>query len=454
MRLGAALALITVAAPAAAQSPLEVRDTVLENGLQVIVLPNHSIPLATLEVVVHAGAFTQVEPQDEGMPHILEHMLFRSYRGGQGFSRRANELGATYNGTTSDERVTYFVTLPSERVEDGLEALGGLMRDPDFSRRDLDAERQVVRGELERMISDPYSVLELVSESALWGRAFGRKNAIGNMSTILSAEPGRVRDHFHRYYVPNNSALIVSGDVDPDQVFEWAEDRFDRWDDGDDPFEGFEPPTVVPLQRDTAFVVDMPSTDVTFSIKWQGPSVSGDAVGTLAADVFSRMFNLATSGAQSRLVDTGIFQSVGMGYSPLDYVGPVSMRARTTPDQLVRALTELGVELALFSDANYFDEAHLEAAKRALRLDAAVEREVVSSAAHILADAWAVGGLDYYLGYERGIQAITLEDVRAYVDRYLVGQPRVIAVLATEELIEPLSQALEPFVAAWPRAGR
>jgi len=454
MRRGAALLLITVAAPAAAQSPLEVRDTVLENGLQVIVLPNHAIPVATLEVVVHAGAFTQVEPQDEGLPHILEHMLFRSYRGGEGFSRRANDLGATYNGTTSDERVTYFVTLPSERVEDGLEALGGLMRNPDFSRRDLDAERQVVRGELERMISDPYSVLELVSQSALWGQSFGRKNAIGNMGTILSAEPSRVRDHFHKYYVPNNSALVVSGDVDPDQVFEWAEDRFDRWDAGGDPFEGFEPPTIVPLERDTAFVVDMPSTDVTFSIKWQGPSVSDDPVGTLAADVFARMFNLATSGAQSRLVDTGIFQSIGMGYSALDHVGPVSLLARTTPEQLVRALTELGVELALFSDPTYFDEAHLEAAKRALRLDAAVEREVVSSAAHIVADAWAVGGLDYYLGYERGIQGVTLEDVRAYVDRYLAGQPRVIAVLATEELIEPLSQAIGPFVAAWPRAGR
>jgi predicted Zn-dependent peptidase len=198
----------------------------------------------------------------------------------------------------------------------------------------------------------------------------------------------------------------------------------------------------------------MPSTDVTFSIKWQGPSVSEDPVGTLAADVFSQMLNQATSGAQTRLVDTGIFQAVSLGYSPHDYVGPISIRARTTPEQVVRALTELGVELALFSDPTYFDESDLEAAKLALRLDAAVEREVVASAAHILADAWAVGGLEYYLGYERGIQAVTLEDVRAYVDRYLVDQPRVIAVLATQELMQPLGRAIGPFVAAWPRAGR
>jgi len=292
-----------------------------------------------------------------------------------------------------------------------------------------------------------------VSEMALWGPTFQRKNAIGNMSTILTADPGRVRDHFKKYYIPNNAALIVSGDVDVDEVFEWADDRFHRWDDGPDPFVDFVPPTVVPLQRDTAFVVEVPSTDVTFSIKWQGPSVSDDPVGTYAADVFSQMFNQATSGAQGRLVDTGIFQAASMGYTPLDYVGPVQLRARTTPEQVVKALTEVGVEMALFTDPTYFDAEDLEAAKRALRVDAAIDREVVTSAAHDLADYWAIGGLDYYRGYESGIQAVTLSDVRAYVDRYLVGKPRVIAVLATQELMGPLSQALRPFVDAWPRPG-
>lgn len=448
--VGVALALIAATVPAAARSQTAIRDTILENGLQVIVVPNHSIPLATLEVVVRAGAFTQLEPQDEGLPHILEHMLFKTYGGGEGFASEAGDLGAVYNGTTGDERVTYFLTLPSERVERGLQALGNLMRDPEFNRRALDSERQVVRGELERLVSDPYSVLDLVSDMVLWGPAFQRKNAIGNMGTILSSEAGRVRDHYRRYYIPSNAALIVSGDVDPEQVFEWAHDRFRRWDDGPDPFEGFEPVTVSPLERDTAFVLEVPSTDVTVAIKWHGPGVSEDPVGTLAADVFSQMFNQANSGAQRRLVDTGVLQLLTMGYTTLEHVGPVSMRARTTPEQVARALTELGVELALFSDPTYFDEDDLEAAKRALRVSSAIARESVPSAAHTLATFWAVGGLEYYRAYERGLQEVTMEDVRAYVDRYLVGQPRVVAVIATEELIEPLAATLGQLVDAWP----
>lgn len=445
---------ILCAPPLAAQTPRSVRDTVLENGLQVIVLPSHAIPVATIEVAVRAGAFTQLQPEDEGVPHILEHMLFKAYDGGRGFGPEAQDLGAAYNGTTSDERVTYFVTLAADRVEDGIDAMGSLVDDPDFSQRDLETELQVVRGELERMVSDPYSVLDLVSDRVLWGSAFQRKNAIGNMMTILSAQRDRVRDHYRRYYIPNNAALIVTGDVEPEDVFEWADDHFDGWDDGDDPFEDFTTMTVPPLARDTAFVLDMPSTDVTISVKWQGPSLSEDPVGALAADVFSQMLNQMNSGAQARLVDTGVFQLVTMGYRTLQNVGPVTLRARTTPEQIVRALTELGVELALFSDPTYFGEKDLEAAKRALRLESAVRREVAATAAHSLADMWAIGGLDYYRTYEEGLQEVTLEDVRAYVDRYLLGQHRVVSAMATEELMGPLSTALGQIVAQWPRVFR
>jgi zinc protease len=440
------------AGPAHAQGREAVRDTVLENGLHVIVLPNPSTPMATLEIVVRAGAFTQVEPPDEGLPHVLEHLLFKTYRGGRGFASDASDAGATYNGTTGDERVTYYVTLPSENARRGIELLSELVRDPSFDRRALEDERLVVQGELQRMASDPYTVMGLVSDMVLWGPMFRRKNAIGNAGTILNAQTDRLRDHYRKYYVPNNAALIASGDVRAEEVFAWAQDRFRRWQRGPDPFADFEPPAVRPLAGDTAFVVDVPSTDVTFVVKWLGPSVSDDPVGTLAADVFSTIFNQSISGAQRRLVDSGVFQAVSLGYQTLEHVGPIGLTARTTPDRIARALTELGVELALLADPDYFGENELTAAKRALLVESAIGRESITSAAHTLATFWAVGGLDYYMGYEDGLQAVTVSDVRAYVDRYLVGRPRVIALAATEELSAQLAPAIHPFVQSrWPQ---
>jgi len=432
------------------QAPVSaIRDTLLDNGLQVIVWPSASAPVATLELVFRAGALTQLQSEEEGVPHILEHMLFKTYRRGEGFASDAAEAGAIYNGSTSEESVTYHVTLPSERVERGLQLLGGLVRDPQFNRRALEEESLVVRGELERVLSDPYSVLELEAGRVLWGEAFQRKNAIGNAETIQGASTGLVRDHYRRYYVPGNAALIVSGDVVVSDVLDWAADRFDGWDAGPDPFVDFPTLTIEPLQHDTTLVLDTPSSDVTLAVLWQGPSVSDDPIGTLAADVFSQMFNQATSRAQRRLVDSGVFQLVTMRYTTLEHVGPVSLRARTTPGQVWTALEALGLELAALSDPLSFTEEDLGSAKRTLRVEAAAARESVSDAAHLVADLWAVAGLDFYRAYERGLQAVTLADVRAYVGRYLAGEPRVVAALATEELVGPLRAELDGIVRRW-----
>ena len=79
--VGTFVALLGIAAPAASaqRATLEkmVRDTVLGNGLHVIVVRNPTVPLATIEVVLRTGAFSQLTPEDEGVPHLLEHMLFK-----------------------------------------------------------------------------------------------------------------------------------------------------------------------------------------------------------------------------------------------------------------------------------------------------------------------------------------------------------------------------------------
>src|SRR5687768_739329 len=101
------VALLAAAAPRASaqRATLEkmIRDTVLANGLHVIVVRNSSVPLATIEVVVRTGAFSQLTPEDEGVPHLLEHMLFKSGDGTMAgsFEDAAFKVEAlTHNGVT------------------------------------------------------------------------------------------------------------------------------------------------------------------------------------------------------------------------------------------------------------------------------------------------------------------------------------------------------------------
>ena len=115
----AALSAVLAAAPIAGQAPPRegaIQQAALDNGLQVFVVENHTVPLATVLVAVRNGAMTQ-EPGDRGLAHLFEHLLFRSYKGDPtAFAQEATFLDAQFNGTTAEEVVTYYLVLPAKNV--------------------------------------------------------------------------------------------------------------------------------------------------------------------------------------------------------------------------------------------------------------------------------------------------------------------------------------------------
>jgi zinc protease len=93
--------------------PSNFHMTKLENGLEILVIEDNSVPLATIEIVVHNGSYTE-DPEYNGLSHLYEHMFFKANKelpSQEAFLARVRELGIVFNGTTSNERVNYFLTL-------------------------------------------------------------------------------------------------------------------------------------------------------------------------------------------------------------------------------------------------------------------------------------------------------------------------------------------------------
>ena len=127
-----------------------------------IVVENHGVPLATVEVNVKNGAFTQ-NPEFAGLAHMYEHMFFKANAQlpePDAFIERASELGAVFNGTTQEERVNYYMTLPADSLAGGLRLMTAALREPRFLREELERERQVVLGEYDRHESSPFFELQ------------------------------------------------------------------------------------------------------------------------------------------------------------------------------------------------------------------------------------------------------------------------------------------------------
>ena len=123
-------AVLLSAASLQAQADLPIHSRTLANGLEVIVIENHAVPIVTVELDVKNGGFTQT-PELEGLAHLYEHMFFKANKtipSQEKYLQRIRQLGASWNGSTRVERVNYFVTVGVDSLRAGDAVHGG--RDP------------------------------------------------------------------------------------------------------------------------------------------------------------------------------------------------------------------------------------------------------------------------------------------------------------------------------------
>jgi zinc protease len=406
----------------------------LKNGMDIIVIENRSVPLVTVEVAVKNGAWTE-PPEYNGLSHLYEHMFFKSNERSraEGYHDRAAEFGMLSNAQTQYEVVNYYTTTLNTGLREAVVLMRDSIRYPIFDKQELDQEIQVVLDELNQHRSNPFFYLLDGIDKTLWYKYPSRKRPGGDPETVAKATPEMMRTIQKKFYIPNNSALVVAGDVNAAEVFKISEELFGDWPRGEDPFVKDPVPRHPPLPKDAALIVNQPVNAATVQISWHGPSTDLDAPATYAADVFSFILRQPDSQFSRSLVDTGLTTGAGLGYLTQKNVGPIQFQAQTTPDKLKAALKAINAELAKFDQSDYFTDEELESAKTLLDVNEIYDREKPSQYAHTVSFWWASSGLDYYATYIENLRKVTRADIKRYVDKYIKHQPRVAAVLLSAE---------------------
>jgi zinc protease len=307
------------------------------------------------------------------------------------------------------------------------------VRYPLFQQDELVRERPVVIGEFDRNEANPYFHLFRGTDTLLWTRAYwSRKNVIGNRAVILGTPQEKMREIQNRYYIPNNTALILAGDVTPARGFRAAIEVFGDWPRGPDPF-ATPIPDPPPLARTQAVIVTQPVNAAAVALQFQGPSVTRDPAATYAADVLSTILNKRSSRFSKRLVDSGLAFQANISYYTLSHVGPIGVFLQTTPEKVVDAQRAALEEIAKLADSTYVSPQELADAQKELGIQSLYEREQSTSWAHTIGFWWAVAGLDYYRDYVPNMQRVTRGDLARYATTYLQGKPYVVGVLMSPE---------------------
>ncbi len=452
-------------------------NKVLPNGLEIIVLEDHSVPLVTVELAVRNGSYTE-PPELNGLSHLYEHMFFKANRAivnVEEYVKSIDDLGISYNGETREELVNYYFTTTTPNFPTAMRFMRDSTRypgfdnrwyesyrvsDPDryerirsFMERQFEQEREVVIGELDRHESNPFGFLGVEMNNRLFYKYPTRKNPGGTRATVSRATTDMMRLIQSRYYVPNNSAIVITGDINPAEAFRVVEELFGDWERRPkDPFVEFPLVEHPPLPRSEGLIINQPVQNIMVNIGWHGPSVGKDDAATYAADVFSFILRQPNSRFQRALADSGLVRSVGFNYYTQRNVGPITLLAQTTPDKARAATRAIYAEISHFDDPDYFTDEELESAKALLEADDLYSREKLSEYAHTLSFWWASTGLQYFRGYLGRLRATSRADISRYINTYIQNKPHVGLALMSEESQKQSGLTTEDLVGAKPSA--
>lgn len=421
--------------------------TKLKNGLEVLVIEDRTVPLITVEIAVRNGSYTE-PPEYNGLSHLYEHMFFKANKdlpSQEAFLNRTNELGLSWNGTTSEERVNYFFTLNKKFLNEGLAFMNSAIRYPLFDEKEMKNENPVVDGEFQRNESNPGFGLYQDLQRKLWGDLYSRKNVIGDHEVILTATTQKMQTIQNKYYYPNNSILVLAGDVNHEEAFKKTAEVFESWKPSDfDPFVKFPIPEFKPLQKTEVFITENPNTRNPFIFMGlHGPDTRNDLQATYAADVFSYMVQQQASKFQQDLVESGLAYNASVSYQTCKYVGPITIFAVPAPDKVKEVIEKIEEHINQWDSDTYFTDEQLETAKTLLAVNDAHSREQTSNFVHTVTFWWASATINYYTSYVENLKKVTRADIKRYIQTYVKGKPKAIGVLSTPENKPALEASLK-----------
>jgi zinc protease len=220
--------------PAAANSDvinLPFETSTLPNGLTLILSTDRTTPTVAVNVWYKVGSKNEAVGRT-GFAHLFEHVMFTgSGHVPYGLHDKLTEgVGGSNNGTTNNDRTTYYETVPSNYLETALwleaDRMGFLLDSLDLAK--LNAQRDIVKNERRQGVDNqPYGRAGEILAKATYPATHPYSwSVIGSMDDLSAASEEDVKNFFRLYYAPNNAYLAIVGDFDPAQAKAWVTKYF------------------------------------------------------------------------------------------------------------------------------------------------------------------------------------------------------------------------------------
>ncbi|MBI1822373.1 MAG: insulinase family protein [Nitrospirae bacterium] len=406
-------------------------ETVLKNGLKVILVEEHKAPVATVQVWYKVGSRNEVTGKT-GLSHLMEHMMFKGTpKYGKGiFSRLVQKNGGNDNAFTAQDYTAYFENFSSDRIALSFDLESDRMGHLSIDPNEFQLERNVVKEE-RRMRTDD-NPFDFLSEQ-LYAQAFiahpYHSPIIGWMTDLDHLTRQDIFDHYKKYYLPNNAALVMVGDFNSKTILPEIQKYFEPVPAGPVP-----PPVQIeePEQKgERRFIVKKEAQNPIVLIGFKAPNFK-------EADQYplTVLGALISTGKSSRLYRHLVYEKkialeTGTDYNSLS-ADPAFFLFYGKPQA---GKTVEALEAAILSEIDLIKtvpitEIELQKAKNQIETQFILSRDSNFFVAMQLGIAESVGaGVHYFDTYLDSIKKVSAEDIQRVARKYLSPDFKTTGVL-------------------------
>ncbi len=419
----------------------------LDNGLRVVLFPDSSKPVTTVNVTYLVGSRHE-NYGETGMAHLLEHLVFKGTPTHPDIPGEMKKRGIRFNGTTWLDRTNYFASFATDP-----DTLAWLLRmeadrmvNSHISRTDLDSEMTVVRNEMESGENSPVRVLmqRLMSTAYLWHN-YGN-STIGARADVENVPIERLQAFYRNFYQPDNAVLVIAGDFDPQVALTLVGDSFGKLNKPSRTLQSTY--TREPAQDGTRTVVVRRVGKTPYLALGYHTPASRHA-DTAALAVLGQILGHTPSGRMHKaLVESGKATMVASIGFAMDEPGYSMFFAEAPADADLDALEAEMVALVETIAAQPVTEAEVDEARQRLLTAAEVAMRDPNAIGVALSEAIAQGDWRLFLLGRDRIEQVQLADVQRVADTYFKPDNRTSARFLPTEKPDRVTIAEAPSAAA------
>jgi zinc protease len=401
----------------------------LKNGMKIVMRPTDRAKVTAFQIWVGVGS-TDEQKGEEGLAHVLEHMLFKGTqrRAVGDIAKDVERAGGQINAWTSYEETVYYITLADQFWEQGLDILADAVQNSALDADELSRELKVILEEIRMGEDAPDQVL--VKE--LFGAAFKKhpygRPIIGYEKTVKSFTRQKVSDFYRKWYIPKNMVLSIAGNFDCDRMLKQVKQLFEAYAPTARLEKGIRPKEPIPTSPRFASAVK-PVSEARFAVSFPIPGLLHQDVPML--DLLAGIVGQGMSARLERKIrrELNLVTDIrAMAYTPSD-MGVFAVFGTCPHHLLEKAVAATLKELSAEAMSS-MSMGELKKAQTLIEADSIYSEETVDGLAR-KAGFYLLHAKDsaYEEKYLQAVQKTEVQHIKEAVSTYLVGNSATIAVV-------------------------